>query len=269
MYIRALEGLGQPFTKAESDCTKERQLKVGNVTVWSLRVHTPFFFKAGMAIDVDGAPNAYHPRDTGLDDLKHAGFPPKPGSKPWGIVTDNQGKPVIQGTGDPFPGFFVSATSLGDKTRPLTDPRRYVDSTQIPYIALPLALANKLGAKLGDFAAVINLKNRKLSYAIFADIGPAGKLGEGSIALAQALGHDPFVGGKIRRGMTGDVIYVVFPGSGNGNPRPIGEIESEGASLLQRWGGLKRIGACFGTNLQAADEASWVDLLRRRPMHAR
>ncbi len=244
MYMQACEGLGQDLIQVTQwRCPNLERFKAGKVTVWSL--YTPFFFKSGMAIDADGAPNAYHPQDTGLDDLKHAGFPAKPGKTPWGIVTNNQGKPVIQGRGDPFPGFFVSGTSLGDKTRPLTDPRRYVDSTQIPYIALPKALENKLGAKLGDFAAVINGKNRRLSFAIFADIGPAEKLGEGSIALAQSLGHDPFVQGKVRNGISGDVIYVVFPGSGNGKPQPIAEINSKGARLFKDWGGMTRIDACF------------------------
>ena len=205
----------------------------------------PFFFKAGMAIDADGAPNAYHPQNIGLDDLKNAGYPPKPGQQPWGIVTNAAGNPVIQGSGDPFPGYYVSGTSLGDSMRQRTDPRRYIDSNQIPYIALPKALTNKLSVELGDFATVINGKNRRLSYAIFADIGPAGKLGEGSIALAQALGHNPFVTGKVRRGISGDVIYVVFPGSGNGKPRSIAEINSEGEKLFKSWGGLTRIAACF------------------------
>ncbi len=248
MYMQASEGLGQnPIqacqSVAEWRCPKLQQLKVGTVAVWSLPA--PFFFKAGMPIDADGAPNAYHPANTGLDVLKNAGYPPKPGKKPWGIVTNDAGNPIIQRAGDPFPGFFVSSTTLQDKTRPLSDPRRYVDSTQIPYIALPSVLVTRLGIQLGDFAAVINGKNRRLSYAIFADVGPVGKLGEGSIALAQALGHNPFVAGKVRSGISSDVIYVVFPGSGNGKPRSIAEINSEGEKLFNSWGGMTRIKACY------------------------
>jgi hypothetical protein len=51
--------------------------------------------------------------------------------------------------------------------------------------------------------------------------------------------------GKARKGISGDVIYVVFPGSGNGKPRPIAEINSEGARLFKDWGGMMRIDACF------------------------
>src|SRR5215218_2949592 len=34
-----------------------------------------FYLVNRMSVDADGAPNAYHPRDTGLDALANAGFP--------------------------------------------------------------------------------------------------------------------------------------------------------------------------------------------------
>jgi hypothetical protein len=45
------------------------------------------------------------------------------------------------------------------------------------------------GARLGDFALVLNLNDasRPRSAAILADVGPEGKLGNRSIALATAL----------------------------------------------------------------------------------
>lgn len=251
MYTRDNVALGQaniPFTSQEEatkGCPRLVRSKVGKVTVWSLRTYMALFFKAGMAIDADGAPNAYHPQNTGLDYLANAGYPAKTGKRPWGIVTNGAGTPIVQGTGDPFPGYFVSPTSLTDTSRPVTDPRRYVDSTQIPYIALPGAPAKKFGVKLGDFAAVYYGKTGKLSYAIFADVGPAGKLGEGSIALARALGHEPLVAGRVRQGIPADVVYIVFPGSGNGRPRPIADINSEGAKLFKEWGSFSRLNKCF------------------------
>src|SRR5215469_15706219 len=33
-----------------------------------------FVYEAGMAVDADGAPRAYHPKDLGLDSLVHAGY---------------------------------------------------------------------------------------------------------------------------------------------------------------------------------------------------
>lgn len=224
------------------DCDKQKLLDVGSVSVWSLPETTAFFYTSGMTIDADGAPKAYHPNGrSGLDALANAG---RPGNW-WALVTDNgkpDGNPIIQGSNEPAPGFYVSATSLQDKTKKARDPRRYVDSTTIPYIVLPSAVTRKTGTKLGDFAIVLNRKNDKTSFAIFADGGPAGKLGEGSIALADALGipSNPRRGGAAK-----DVIYLVFPKSGNGKPRTIEEINGEAERLFRDWGGLAQLKACF------------------------
>jgi Fungal chitosanase of glycosyl hydrolase group 75 len=164
------------------DCDKEEQLKVGNVSVWLLQGQTAFFYEAGMAIDADGAPNAYHPEpdsNPGLDFLANAGSP----GNWFGIVTDNgqrDGNPIIQGPDDPTPGFYVSLTSLQDRTKGRTDPLRYVDATQIPYMVLPPEVRSNLGTQLGDFAVVIRSKSGQLSEAIFVDVGPRGKIGEGN-----------------------------------------------------------------------------------------
>ena len=219
-------------------CNKVKRLKIGKTTLWSLAGESAIFFKAGMAIDADGAPRAYHPdRKKGLDFLGNAG---RPGNW-WGIATDNHrkdGNPIVQGPDNPAPGFYISTTALVDGTRKRSDSRRYVDSTKIPYIALPKQVMRHLRIRKGDFAVAFNGKNRKFSYAIFADVGPAGKVGEGSIALSKALGNDPFVRGKARRGIPGDVIYIVFPRSGNRKPRSIEVINREGARLFKAWGGI-------------------------------
>ncbi len=195
----------------------------------------------GLAIDADGAPNAYHPLDIGTDDLKNAGEP----DHWWGIATNQNGKPFIQKAGDPYPGFYVSTTALQDKTKAINDPRRYVDSNTIPYIVLPARpKKHQGGAKLGDFCVVVyRVKNKyRVAYAIFADLGPENKLGEGSIALAKALGipSDPRLGG-IEQG----VLYLVFPDSGNGKPRTIQEINTITKRLFKNWDGLKQLKACF------------------------
>ncbi len=195
-----------------------------------------FRFTAGMAIDADGAPNAYHPKNIkdALDYLSSAG---KPGNW-WALVTDNDkphGRPVIQGPDDPFPGYYISTTSLEDVTKPRADPKRYVDSTVVPYFVLPKKLAQKFRAQVGDFGAVIKREQRggeKVVFAIYADLGPPRKLGEGSIALAKALGvpSSPKTGGS-----HGHIDYIVFPGSGNGKPRSVHEINIEAASLLRSY----------------------------------
>jgi hypothetical protein len=202
--------------------------------VWRAEAGTPFFFEAGMTIDADGAPNAYNADNTGLDDLANAGSPAH-----WdGLVADADGTPFIQGPDDPFPGYYVSCTALTDRTKGQTDPSRYVDASKIPYVVLPGNLARDAGARLGDFAVVYNTRNGKSSYAIFADIGT---FGEGSIALADNLG----IWSDARQGGTrGGIVYHVFPGSGNGKPRTVEEINTETAKLVEDWGGTDRINAC-------------------------
>ena len=131
-------------------------------------------------------------------------------------------------------------TALQDETKAETDPRRYVDASEIPSVVLPY---NQLGgAELGDFAAVVNRKNRRLAYAIFADLGPPRYLGEGSIALAEALG---IPSSAKHGGAYEGVVYVVFPNSGNGKSRPAEEINAEAAKLFEAWGGMKQLEACF------------------------
>lgn len=204
------------------------------VPVWQLPDRQVFFFVSGMTIDADGAPNAYSPDDTGLDELANAGKPAH-----WeGIVTDRDGNPLIQQESDPFPGYYISCTSLVDKSKTFTDPTRYVDASKIPYVVLPHELAESGGARLGDFAVIMNLRNGRSSFAIYADIGT---LGEGSVALANALG----IRSDARRGGAADgILYLLFPGSGNQQPRTFDEIQSEGEKLLSHFGGMKNLYTC-------------------------
>ncbi len=214
------------------------------VPIWQAPGSPAFFFVSGIMIDADGSPNAYHPDNIGLDDLANAGVPGH-----WdGIITDRVGEPLIQGPDEPFPGYYVSCTSLSDRTKARTDPSRYVDASKIPYIVLPRDVAVQGGAELGDFAVVVNLRNGKSSYAIFADVGT---LGEGSIALANNLGiwSDARQGGR-----RGGILYLVFPGSGNRQPRTLDEISGESEKLLQNWGGAEKLTSC-STN-QAAGAAA-------------
>ena len=207
------------------------------IPVWHLPGSTAFFYKAGMTIDADGAPNAYHPDNIGIDDLANAGAPGT-----WqGLAKDSGGEPFIQGPDDPFPGYYVSQTALADRSKPVNDPARYVDASKIPYIVLPGGFARQMGARPGDFSVVLNERNGKISDAIFADIGPPDRIGEGSVALAESLG----IRSDARRGGSrGNILYLVFPGSGNGRPRPVEEINSEANKLVQQWGGLMQLADC-------------------------
>jgi hypothetical protein len=196
-----------------------------------------FFFESSLSVDADGAPNAYHPENIGLDDITNAGAP---GS--WsGLVADKSGEPFIQGPGDPFPGYYVSVTDLSDRTKAANDPTRYVDASRIPYIVLPEGIEAQTGARPGDFAVVFNLQNDKRSPAIFADTGPEDRIGEGSVALAESLG---LWSNARSGGTTRGILYLVFPGSGNGTPRPIEEINAEVEKLFTVWGGNTQLTAC-------------------------
>jgi len=201
-----------------------------------------FAYRAGMAVDADGAYRAYHPNDRmGLDSIEHAGYP----GNWWALATDTgspRGRPIHQGKSDPAPGFYVSMTSLFDAS--ITDernPRRFVDAVSVPYIVLPPQGFKY--AKLGDFATVVNLRNGKVGEAIIADeSAPELPMGEGSIALARTLGIDPDPrNGGVEKG----IAYVIYPGSGNGKSRALAEIVSTSRAHFQRWGGLLMPRGCL------------------------
>jgi peptidoglycan hydrolase-like protein with peptidoglycan-binding domain len=204
-----------------------------------------FFYLGKLAVDADGAPNAYHPNDTGIDALGNAG---RPGNW-WGLATDKAGHPYVQGASDPYPGYYVSTTSLCARDYPAHDPRRYVDAAKVPYLVLPRNLKDLIDIgdlRKGDLAAVVRVSAPDaLVFAIYADVGPGWEAGhtpgEGSIALAQALGHDPFVGARVKRGIASGVFFVVFPGSGAGTPLSAQDIETRGRKAFADWGGAEAL----------------------------
>jgi len=227
-------------------CKRSKLFTAQGIVAWSTQSNAKgFFYKSGLAIDADGAFRAYHPNDRlGLDSLAHAGHK----GNWWALVTDNgkvSGHPVVQGESDPAPGFYVSTTALYDSNNHNPrDPHRYVDALQIPYVVLhPKALKY---ARLGDFATVVNLQNGKISAALVADESAADlPVGEGSIALAKTLGIEssPRYGGK-----PGGVVYLIYPGSGNGKPRPLEEIETMSKQLFESWGGSDKLNACLASD---------------------
>lgn len=229
-------------------CEKSKLFTAQNVVAWtSLSGSRVFFYKSGLAVDADGAFRAYHPNDRfGLDSLSHAG---RKGNW-WALVTEDEktsGRPVVQLESDPAPGFYVSTTALYDPDNPNPrDPHRYVDAATIPYVVLHPKALNY--ARLGDFATVVNLQNGRIAGAIVADeSAPNLPVGEGSIALAQALGIDsnPRTGGKDR-----GVAYLIYPGSGNRRPRELGEIVVNAKQSFDAWGGLDRLNACVARKEQ-------------------
>lgn len=193
------------------------------VLFWTSRLH----------VDVDGHPQCYHPGGSppGLDYLANAG---KTGNW-WGIATDKNGKPYVQTNEHPAPGFHVSTTALEDNTWPPHHPNRYVHSGEVPFFVLPSK--PKFGPTvLGDLAIFFNIENGKSSWAIYADIGPANQIGEGSMKLNENLGlsSNPKSGGTEKE----IIITVLFPGSKIGWPRSHQELAEATRKEFDKWGGL-------------------------------
>jgi len=246
-------GLGGSTSSAAADACPARSLlldfdvyrfgtHMGQAPIWRLGSGPAYYFKSGLLIDADGAPNAYNAENTGLDDLYNAGEPGR-----WdGIVQDEDGEPVVQGPDDPFPGYYISCTSLFDRTKHRGDPSRFVDATQVPYVALPHDLAAQTGTELGDLVFVFSEDTGRSAWAIFADIGA---FGEGSIALAEDLG----IRSDARRGGTPKGIsYVVFPGSGDGQPKSVDQINLLADALMEAWSDAEKAFSCAGIGTEPA-----------------
>lgn len=201
------------------------------------------FYLSKMAIDADGSPNAYHPTPgKGLDSVKNAGF----GSSCSVLVCKTPGKPkdgYVTIPSGPFQGFFVSQSTLEDKTKDRTDHERYVSATQVPYLAVTGSVAKKLKLAPGDLAYAINLKNGERSGAIFADIGTENTLGEASIALADRL---KVPSSPINGGAGYQIFYLTFPRTGATPPWPrsVDELTKAATERFEKWGGVDRVKAC-------------------------
>lgn len=217
----------------------ERLCTLGKVNVY--RDGAAILFSAGMGVDADGSPRAYHPDDvSGLDALANAGHP----GNWYGVVTVG-GVPVIQSASDPAPGYYVSQTSLVDGNYPVRDPRRYVDAAKFPYVVVPGSLEVPrlaYGVRVGDVAAVIY--GQRVAHAIIADSGPDGQCGEGSIRLADLLGINP---DPRKGGVDTGVSYVLFPGSGTGKPMEWKEMDGLADTRFSAWGGTARLDAALGS----------------------
>jgi hypothetical protein len=199
-------------------------------------IHNPSgatMYKAKMYIDSDGSPRSYGPNNSGLDYTANAGYP----GNWWALVTDGAGNPIIQGASDPYPGMYVSTTSLIDSHYGSTNPLRYVNSETVPYIAIPTNVLSSGNIIRGDVAYVYNTVTGQSCFAIYADAGNTTSIGEASIYTASHVGVNP----NVRTGGTssGIIDYVVFPHSGFGQGKipSIAQIDSMGNAQLAANGG--------------------------------
>jgi hypothetical protein len=213
--------------------------------------------------DFDGSPWAYHPhgaysakknpKGQACDWTANAG---KPGNY-YGIVTkDGKGKgdPIIQGSSDPAPGFYVSPSALQDTSKASKDPARNVDAVHVDYISLPgeLFKGKSPVVSKGDFATVINWKTQKVVHAIVGDVGPGHKIGEGSARLGADLGISTTEiqgSGKDARCLhkekdgSPDVVWIVYPKTKHSPAWPVSAsaIQSEGEKRFEAAGGLEKV----------------------------
>jgi hypothetical protein len=165
-----------------------------------------------MDVDVDGAPNAYGPPGKpALDLLINAHYLERSDQQIVGYLLDNKHRPVLQGPGDPFPGYYVSQTAFADvANHNERDPRGYVDARKINYVVRGDE-ARRRGVRVGDFVAVYSMKTHKATFAIVGDTGnPTGD--EGSLHLLQELGY-PFHDGISDSVTEPEIVIRFYPKS--------------------------------------------------------
>lgn len=168
-----------------------------------------------MDVDVDGAPNAYGPPGTQtLDILLNAHYLNRADQEIVGYLTDEHGKPILQGAKDPFPGYYISQTAFADVgNKNERDPRKYVDARNVNYVVRG-DVARRRGVRAGDFVSVYSKRTRKGVFAIVGDTGnPTGD--EGSLHLLQDLGY-PFHDGKNDSVEKPEILIRFYP---NSNPK--------------------------------------------------
>lgn len=195
----------------------------------------------------DGAPNAYHPEDRGIDALANAGYPGGGWRNVLVADPDNPSLPYQQKSGA-YRGYFISKTSLQDRSVPETDVRRYVDAAKVPYLVFPGEFHLLKGT--GDYDDLVmarRLGNGEMTGAIIADGGPRdAPLGEVSIALATRLGGkqvSPRTGSGAPKG---PFLYVVFPKSKARPSWPVSaeDLQARTQESVAASGGWDRILAC-------------------------
>ena len=251
-FVRASNRYIQPILSDQSSCSFESWMTYQGTELLSHLDFSAYLFSSThMAIDADGAPNAYHPEDIGLDFIANAGYPD---TSWWDavLVQDpmNPNQAYIQPDGE-FAGYFVSKTSLQDPSKPEADPARYVDARNIPYLVFPGSFYQQSGTGLlGDLGYAFNLSTGEASPFVVADIGPSrARLGEVSIALAERLGGDNVNPRNGAGSPEGEMLYVVFPYSSRTHTWPLGieDINRHANSLLVEIGGIESIRACEGS----------------------
>jgi hypothetical protein len=149
------------------------------------------------------------------------------------IDCDGKMSPVCPGTPPNQDCCWQPQTSFGvdaDGTvNPNGDKNNSFSSADTPYVVIPQD--NTSGISPGTVVAVVY--GDKVAFAVFADTGPTTLIGEGSVALANALGYpsSPANGGVDGNAVT----YIAFTGNGTvpANVADRATIDALGNQLLK------------------------------------
>lgn len=232
-----------------SSCEAIEWFNYKGTQLWKFPTSDVYFYKTkNIEIDADGAPNAYHKNNIGIDNIANAGYPKKKWKNVLVVDPLNKNIPYEQKDGE-FKGYFLSKTSFQNPNEKETNPNRYVDSRKVPYIALPEYIYQIKGTgKLGDFVISRNISNAKETSGIFADIANRkDALGEVSIKLAEDLG-----GGNVNpingaNKPVGEFVYIIFPESKSDDIWELNQdqINARTNQLLMGIGGWEKISECL------------------------
>lgn len=174
------------------------------------------FFKADGDIDADGAngqngaPAGYKADNSGTEDLANGGMRIKNGKV---ICLDPDSAIAILGADRQpkvFPGGIIaSKTWYKHPGKADDDPAAYVDAETVPYIVVPPIIVRKTAGIVRGCKARVT-RGDKVVDCVVADLGPAKKIGELSIAAARVLGLNP----SPRHGGTEqqELLYELWPG---------------------------------------------------------
>jgi hypothetical protein len=120
------------------------------------------------------------------------------------VLLDVDNEPKI------FPGGNIaSVTWYRDRSKATSDPSSYVDAETIPYIVVPPIIVQGTKGIVRGCRAKVTYRNKSVNCVV-ADLGPANKIGEISIAAARALGITP---SPRSGGVVGAFVqYELWPG---------------------------------------------------------
>jgi hypothetical protein len=177
------------------------------------RVH----YTAGATIDADGANGqnggavAYRVDDAGSDALANAGMA-RQGARI--VCKHDWARSVVILGADNEPrifadGLIASMTWYRHPFRAADDPAAYVDAETVPYIVVPPMIVKRTVGVVRGCLSRVSYRGQHVECVV-ADLGPANKIGELSIAAARKLG----IPSSPRHGGVEDpeVDYELWPG---------------------------------------------------------